>query len=158
MHQGARRQASDTFSRQKCPSLLHAAGSPPRSIHPPVRLAGGRWDEQLCSGKEEGRHPREGTGALLSAPLVAPTGKEHLMRSPVRILESLGLYSICPCLTGVSEMLIASDMSSSSCCLTVPRSCCLTAVAESSVIYSACRLLWGTFRVFQLLRPLPVVL
>lgn len=73
-------------------------------------------------------------------------------------MESLGLYSICPCLTGVSEMLIASDMSSSSCCLTIPCSCCPTAVAESSMIYSVYRLLQGTFRVFLLLRPPPFML
>lgn len=73
-------------------------------------------------------------------------------------MESLGLCSICPCLTGVFEMLIASDMSSSSCCLTIPCSCCLMAVAESSMIYSVYRLLRGTFRVFLLLQPPPFML
>lgn len=52
-------------------------------------------------------------------------------------------------------MLIASDMSSSSCCLTIPCSCCLAAVAERRMIYSVCHLLWGTFRVFLLLWPPP---
>lgn len=80
------------------------------------------------------------------------------MHIPLHILESLGLYSICPCLTGVSEMLIALAMSSSSCCLPIPCSCCLTAVAESSVIYSVRRLLRGTFRAFLLLQPPPFML
>ena len=108
----------------------------------------------LCCGRPRAvtggqRRTSEGHGQECSA-------------SRLRVLESLALCSVCPCLVGVSEMLIASGMSSSSCRRSVPCCCCLTAVAESStiysVIYSACRSLWGTFRVFLLFRPPPSTL
>lgn len=54
-----------------------------------------------------------------------------------------------PRFPGVSGMLIASDMSCSSCC--IPCSGCPTAVAESSMIYSARRLLRGARGLFLLL-------
>lgn len=88
----------------------------------------------------------------LEVPLLRATGRWTRTTTRAQSRGWLGLERVLessPRFPGVSGMLIASDMSCSSCC--IPCSGCPTAVAESSMIYSARRLLRGARGLFLLL-------